>query len=198
MQLSLPHLAKSPEIPESCYVDISARINGDVVFGAQCSIWFQVAIRGDVHQIRVGKRTNVQDGCTFHTSYGVHPLTIGDDVTFGHNVLAHGCTIENRVLVGMHSTVMDGAVIGHDSMIGAGSLVTEGKVFPPGVLILGRPAKVVRELTEKEKAMLVERAQHYVAYAAAYRAQGLFTTWSDNLYHQEMTKRQNAALGASV
>ncbi|CAM2006931.1 gamma carbonic anhydrase family protein [Acanthopleuribacter pedis] len=198
MQLSLPHLAQSPEIPESCYVDISARINGDVVFGEQCSIWFHVAIRGDVHQIRVGKRTNVQDHCTFHTSFGMHPLTIGDDVTFGHHVLAHGCTIENRVLVGMHSTVMDGAVIGHDSMIGAGSLVTEGKHFPPGVLILGRPAKVVRELTEKEKAMLIERSQHYVAYAAAYQAQGQFTTWADNLYRREAEARQKRLVGASA
>ena len=190
--LSLPHLAKDPIIPDNCFIDVSARINGDVVLGDHCSVWFQAAIRGDVHEIRVGDRTNIQDNCTFHTSYQTNPLHIGDDVTFGHGVIAHGCTIGNRVMIGMHSTVMDGAVIAEDTIVGAGSLVTEGKEFPPGVLILGRPAKVVRDLKESERSFLIERAHHYVAYAAAYRDQGRFTTWRDNLFRRHLEALKQA------
>lgn len=184
MDITLPHLDKDPVVPDSCFVDPSARINGDVVFGELCSVWFQVAIRGDVHQIRIGRRTNVQDGCLFHTTYKKYPLTIGEDVSFGHGVIAHGCTIGDRVLVGMGSTIMDAAVIGSDVLIGAGSLVTEGKVIPDGVLAFGRPAKVVRELTDAERAMVAERAPQYRAYVEAYQRQGRFTGWADNLYRK--------------
>ncbi|MCB1042493.1 MAG: gamma carbonic anhydrase family protein [Acidobacteria bacterium] len=180
MHLELEHLTHNPQIPDSCYVDRSARINGDVRLGEHCSVWFNVSIRGDVHEIRVGERTNIQDNCIFHTSYKEHSLHIGDDVTFGHGVIAHGCTIGNRVLIGMGSIVMDGAVIADDVIIGAGSLVTEGKQIPSGMLALGRPAKVVRPLTESERALLVERAQHYMAYADAYRRVGKFTRWQDH------------------
>ncbi len=180
--LELPHINREPRIPDQCYVDASARINGDVELGHGCSVWFNVSIRGDVHEIRIGKRTNIQDNCIFHTSYQAHPLHVGDDVTFGHGVIAHGCQIGHRVLIGMGSIVMDGAVIGDDVIIGAGSLVTEGTQIPSGNLAFGRPAKVVRELKPEERSLLVERAQHYQAYAEAYRRAGKFSSWSDNLY----------------
>lgn len=178
----LPHLANDPQIPEDAYVDPSARINGDVVLGEGCSVWFQVAIRGDVNKIRVGKRTNIQDMTVFHTAHLTHPTLVGDDVTFGHCVLAHGTTIGHRVLVGMSSTLMDGSEIGDDVIIGAGSLVTEGKKIPSGVLAFGRPAKVVRDLTAEERQMIVERSAHYCRIAEAYREVGQWFGWKDNLY----------------
>ena len=182
MDITLPHLDKDPSIPDSCYIDISARINGDVTLGEQCSVWFNVCMRGDVNTILLGSRTNVQDACVFHTTYRQYPLTIGNDVSFGHGVIAHGCTIGDRVLVGMGSTIMDNAVIGNDVLIGAGSLVTEGKQIPDGMLAFGRPARVVRPLTDAERQMVAERAVQYAAYAAAYRKQGKFTSWADNLF----------------
>lgn len=182
MTLELVHLGRSPQIPDTCYVDRSARINGDVVMGEGCSVWFNVSIRGDVHEIRIGQRTNIQDNCVFHTSYLEHPLHIGDDVTFGHGVIAHGCQIGHRVLIGMGSTIMDGSLIGNDVMIGAGSLVTEAKVIPDGMLAFGRPARVIRPLQASERNLLVERAQHYQDCAEAYRVAGKFSCWRDNPY----------------
>ncbi len=182
MNIELPHLQKSPVIPQSCYIDVSARINGDVVMGEFCSAWFHVSIRGDVHRIRIGTRTNVQDACIFHTTYLTHPLLIGDDVSFGHGVIAHGCTVGNRVLVGMQSVVMDGAEIGDDVLLGAGSLVTQGKKIPSGVLAMGRPARVVRELNEEERRLVAERSTQYAAYVSVYKKQGKFTSWQHNPY----------------
>ena len=185
MDLVLPHLDKHPDIPDSCYIDRSARLNGDITMGEECSVWFNVAIRGDVNWIRIGRRTNVQDGCIFHTTYKTHPLSIGNDVSFGHGVIAHGCTIGDRVLVGMGSTIMDSAVIGEDVLIGAGSLVTERKQIPAGVLAMGRPARVVRELSEAERNMVAERAVQYAAYMSAYKKQGRFSGWRDHPDHPE-------------
>lgn len=181
-EISLPHLAKAPQIPEDVYVDPSARINGDVVMGEACSVWFHACIRGDVNIIRIGRATNIQDQCTLHATYRQHELHIGDQVTFGHGVIAHGCQIGNRVLIGMQSVVMDGAQIGDDVIIGAGSLVTEGKHIPAGVLALGRPAKVIRELKPAELEFIRQRAEHYAGYVAAYRKQGRFFGWADNPY----------------
>ena len=178
--MELSHLRKKPAIPDNCYVDVSARINGNVVLGNYCSVWFHVAVRGDVNWIRVGDRTNIQDHCTFHTTYEQYPLLIGNDVSFGHGVIAHGCTIGNRVLLGMQSLIMDDAVIGDDVLLGAGSLVTEGTKIPSGVLAFGRPARVVRDLTEAEIGVVGERAKQYADYAEAYRNQGKFTGWRDN------------------
>ena len=182
--MNLEHLAKKPQIPDSCYVDISARINGDVVMGEDCSVWFNVSIRGDVHQIRIGSRTNIQDGCIFHTTYQTHPLTIGRDVSFGHGVIAHGCSIGDSVLVGMGSTVMDGAILGNDVLVGAGSLITQGKKIPSGVLVMGRPAKVIRELTDTELEEVRSRAKQYADYVSAYRNQGKFTAWRDHPWRE--------------
>ena len=185
--MKLSHLDCSPVIPDSCFVDVSARINGDVRLGEECSVWFNVCIRGDVNSIRVGNRTNIQDACIFHTSYQTHPLQIGDDVTLGHGVIAHGCTIGNRVLVGMGTIVMDGALIGDEVLLGAGSLVTEFSEIPGGMLAFGRPAKVVRPLKPEERGQIRERAEHYLACAQAYRNQGRFTGWSDNPMHPDRT-----------
>ncbi|PIE03298.1 MAG: gamma carbonic anhydrase family protein [Acidobacteria bacterium] len=182
--MTLPHLLKDPIIPESCYIDTSARINGDVQMGEFCSVWFNASIRGDVHIIKMGDYTNIQDGCVLHTTKDKFPLHIGKQVTFGHGVIAHGSTIEDCVFLGMQSLIMDGSVIGNHTIIGAGSLVTEGKKIPSGVLAFGRPAKVVRDLTEAEWKMVETHAKKYAGYADSYREAGLFTSWKDNPYYR--------------
>ncbi|BFU95032.1 MAG: Protein YrdA [Nitrospira sp.] len=162
----------TPTVPASCYVEDTGIVIGDVAMGENCSVWFHAVIRGDVHFIRIGHRTNVQDLSMLHVTHDTHPLIIGDDVTIGHSVVLHGCTIKDRVLVGMGSIVMDGAQIGEDSVIGAGSLITEGTVVPPKSLVLGSPARVKRPVTEKELAWISESAQNYVRYARLYMGGG--------------------------
>jgi len=184
VELKLPHLCKEPNIPSSCYIDTSARINGDVTMGESCSVWFNASIRGDVNWIRMGTTTNIQDNCVLHTTHLKYPLDIGSCVTFGHGVIAHGCTIHDHVFLGMQSLILDGAEIGHHVLLGAGSLVTEGKKIPSSVLAFGRPAKVIRELNEAEWEMLEKHAKKYASYAEAYRDAGLFHTWSDNQFYR--------------
>src|SRR5690349_4404964 len=157
-----------PTIPASCFIEDSGVVIGGVVMGEQCSVWFHAVIRGDVHYIRLGDRTNVQDLCMLHVTHDTHPLIIGNDVTIGHNVVLHGCTIKDRVLIGMGAIIMDGAVIGENSVVGAGALIVEGTIVPPKSLILGSPAKVKRAVTDKELAWLKESAQNYVRYAKQY------------------------------
>ncbi|MDH4079052.1 MAG: gamma carbonic anhydrase family protein [Nitrospira sp.] len=157
-----------PTIPTSCFIEATAVVIGDVVMGEECSVWFNAVIRGDVHYIRIGDRTNVQDLCMLHVTHDTHPLIIGNGVTIGHSVVLHGCTIRDRVLVGMGAIIMDGAVIGEDSVVGAGALVTEGTVVPPKSLILGSPAKVKRPVTEQELSWIKESADNYVKYAGQY------------------------------
>jgi len=158
----------TPTVPPSCFIEETAVVIGDVVMGEECSAWFHAVIRGDVNYIRIGHRTNVQDLCMVHVTHDTHPLIIGDDVTIGHNVVLHGCTIHNRVLVGMGAIIMDGAVIGEDSVVGAGALITEDTVVPPKSLILGSPAKVKRPVTEQELAWIRESAQNYIRYSRQY------------------------------
>lgn len=157
-----------PTIPKSCFIEETAVVIGDVVMGEQCSVWFNAVIRGDVNYIRIGDRTNVQDLCMLHVTHDTHPLIIGNAVTIGHHVVLHGCTIQDRVLVGMGAIIMDGAVIGEDSVVGAGALVVEDTIVPPQSLILGSPAKVKRPVTEKELAWIRESAENYVKYASQY------------------------------
>ena len=169
----LPHKGINPVIPESCFIAPSADIIGDVVMGEESSAWFQVVIRGDVNSIRIGSRTNIQDGAILHVTRDKMPmkgapLKIGDDVTIGHRVTLHGCTLRNRILVGMGATILDGAVIDDDSIVAAGALVTKDKTFPPRSLIQGAPAKVVRELSEEEIAMLKASANNYVGDTKFY------------------------------
>ena len=165
-----------PTIPKSAYVEDTAVVVGDVIMGEQCSVWFNAVIRGDVHSIRIGDRTNVQDLCMLHVTHDTHPLVIGSDVTVGHNVVLHGCTIKDRVLIGCGAIIMDGAVIGEDSVVGAGALVTENKIVPPKSLILGSPARVIRPVNAKELDWIKESAQNYIKYAGQYISSSAKTT----------------------
>jgi carbonic anhydrase/acetyltransferase-like protein (isoleucine patch superfamily) len=157
-----------PTVPASCFIEDTGVVIGDVVMGENCSVWFHAVIRGDVNYIRIGDRTNVQDLCMLHVTHDTHPLLIGSDVTVGHSVVLHGCTIKDRVLVGMGAIIMDGAVIGEDSVVGAGALVVEGTVVPPKSLILGSPARVRRPVTDNELAWIKESAENYIKYASQY------------------------------
>lgn len=157
-----------PTIPSSCFIEDTGVVIGDVVMGENCSVWFHAVIRGDVNYIRIGDRSNIQDLCMLHVTHDTHPLLIGNDVTVGHSVVLHGCTIHDRVLVGMGAIIMDGAVIGEDSVVGAGALVVEGTVVPPKSLILGSPARVRRSVTEEELAWIKKSAENYVRYAGLY------------------------------
>jgi len=158
----------TPEIAESAFVDDSAVVTGNVVIGADSSVWPMCSVRGDIHSIRIGARTNIQDGSILHVSHdsefapGGYALTIGDDVTVGHNAVVHACTVEDMCLVGMGSVLLDGAIVRSGVIIGAGSLVPPDKELEGGYLWLGSPVKRARELTEREKAFLVYSASHYV------------------------------------
>lgn len=157
-----------PTIPASCFIEETGVVIGDVVMGEECSVWFHAVVRGDVHFIRIGNRTNVQDLCMLHVTHDTHPLIVGNEVTIGHSVVLHGCTIKDRVLIGMGAIIMDGAVVGENCVVGAGALVTEGTVVPPKSLIFGSPAKVKRSVTERELAWIKESAENYVKYARQY------------------------------
>ncbi len=163
-----PYRGVLPTIASSAFIEDTAVVVGDVGIDSESSIWFNTVIRGDVHYIRIGHRTNVQDLSLLHVTHDTYPLVIGDDVTIGHHVVLHGCTIRNRVLIGMGSIVMDGAIIEENCIIGAGSLVTEGTVIPAHSLALGSPARVRRILNEKELAWIKESADNYVRYARHY------------------------------
>ena len=157
-----------PTIASSAFIEDTAVIVGDVNIHPESSVWFNTVIRGDVHYIRIGHRTNIQDLSLLHVTHDIYPLVIGDDVTIGHHVVLHGCTIHDRVLIGMGSIVMDGAVVEEDCIIGAGSLITEGTVIPSRSLALGSPARIKRPLSEKELAWIKESAHNYVRYARQY------------------------------
>jgi carbonic anhydrase/acetyltransferase-like protein (isoleucine patch superfamily) len=141
-----------------------------VVLGEASSVWFGCIVRGDVFPIRVGARTNIQDACILHVTGGRSKTTVGDDVTLGHRVLLHGCTVGSRVLVGMGTIVLDDAVIGDDCVIAAGSLVTPRTVIPPRSFVLGRPARVQRAVRDDELAGIVESSRLYVEYGRSYRS----------------------------
>lgn len=164
-----PFLDVSPTIPATAYVAPSADVIGDVVLGDEASVWYNATLRGDVNWIRIGARSNVQDNAVVHVSNKVAPTRIGSEVTVGHSAVVHGCTIHDRVLVGMGAVIMDNAVIGSDVLIGARALVTGGVKIPPRTLVLGSPAKVVRSLTDAEVAKVARYAARYVTYSAIYR-----------------------------
>jgi len=165
-----------PRIDTSAWIAPSADIIGDVEIGEDSSVWFGCVIRGDVHYIKIGKRTSIQDMSMIHVTHyknekrvgDGYPTIIGDDVTIAHRVMLHGCKIANACLIGMSATILDGAEIGEESIVGAGALVTGGKKFPPRSLILGSPAKVVRELNDKEIEGIYKNAQNYVKYKNEY------------------------------
>lgn len=157
-----------PKINETVFVAETADIIGKVTIGKNSNIWYNTVLRADVNTITIGENTNIQDGSVVHIS-DKFPTVIGNNVTVGHKALVHGCTIGNNTLIGMGSIVLDGAEIGEYTLLGAGSLVPPGKKIPSGVLALGSPAKVVRELTEEEKQNLVESALKYVKVADNYK-----------------------------
>ena len=158
----------SPSIHHSAFIEETAVVIGDVIVGEESSIWFNAVVRGDVNHIRIGRRTNIQDLSFIHVTHDTHPTVLGDDVTVGHHVVLHGCTIKDRVLVGMGAILMDGVVIGEDSIVGASSLVTERTVVPPRSLLVGSPARVKRPVTEAELSWIKESARNYIRYARQY------------------------------
>jgi carbonic anhydrase/acetyltransferase-like protein (isoleucine patch superfamily) len=157
-----------PRIYDSAWVAESAQVMGRVALGADASVWYGAVLRGDNEWITIGERSNIQDLSVMHTDAGM-PLTVGADVTVGHQVMLHSCTIGDGSLIGIQSVILNGARIGKNSIVGAGALVTEGKEFPDGVLIVGSPAKVVRELTPEQIARLKMSAAHYVLNARRHR-----------------------------
>lgn len=166
----------SPKLDKSVFVASSADLIGELEIGEQSSIWFGCVIRADIHKIKIGKRTNIQDLSMIHVEHYKNgdkstgnPTIIGNDVTVGHKVMLHGCIIEDACLIGMSTTILDGAIIGKESIVGAGSLVTKGKIFPPRSLIVGSPAKVIRELNKEEVQSLYKSADNYVKWAEEYR-----------------------------
>lgn len=168
-----------PKLASKVFVDVTATIIGDVELGDDCSVWPNTVIRGDMHRIRIGKRCSIQDASILHITHasdynpGGFPLTLGDEVTVGHMAMLHGCTIGNQVLIGMQAMVMDGAVIENQVVLGAGSLVPPGKVLQSGHLYVGRPAKMIRALTEKELSYFSYTAGNYVKLKDEHIAEAL-------------------------
>ena len=166
--LIMPYGGKHPEIAADAFIAPNAAVIGDVAVGAQSSIWFGCTVRGDGNFIRIGARTNIQDGTVIHVDSASLPTIIGDDVTVGHMALIHACTLEDGSFIGMGATVMDGAVVESGAMVAAGALVTPGKRVPAGELWAGSPAKMWRDLGDHERATLTDAAAHYVALARDY------------------------------
>lgn len=162
-------LNRSPQFNETVFIAPSADIIGDVTIGTDSSVWFNVTIRGDVNRIIIGNRSNVQDNTSIHVMHGDGPTHIGDDVTIGHNAMIHGCTIQDRVLIGIHATVLDKAVIRPDVIVAAGSLVPPGKTLESGYLYMGSPVKKARKLSDEERASIKEYSANYVKYQRTYR-----------------------------
>ncbi|KIM13383.1 MAG: acetyltransferase [Sulfurovum sp. FS08-3] len=165
----------SPQLGQNAWIAQGASVIGNVEMGEDSAVWFGAVVRGDVHYIKIGARSNIQDLSMVHVTHykkedmsDGNPTIIGNDVTVGHRVMLHGCTIEDACLIGMSATILDGAVIGKESIVGAGSLVTKNKVFPPRSLIMGSPAKVVRELNDDEVAELYASAARYVKFKNEY------------------------------
>ena len=157
-----------PRVHPTAYIDDSAQVIGDVEIGEDSSVWMVAVIRGDVHRIRIGRRSNVQDGTVVHVMRDTHATTVGDEVTIGHAAVIHGCTIEDRCLIGMGAILLNGAHVGRESIVAAGALVVEGMVIPPRSLVMGCPGKVKRSLTDAEVADIQAYADRYVQYRLDY------------------------------
>ncbi len=163
------YITKRPRIPSSVFIAEGARIIGDVEFGEDCTVWFNAVVRGDVHSIRIGDRTNIQDGAMIHCTLNRFSVQIGSDVTIAHGAIVHGCTIHDHVLIGMGAKILDRSVIGRFSIIGAGSVVREGTEVPDRTLMAGVPAKPIRSVTEDEIEMIKKIPLNYIEYAKDYR-----------------------------
>jgi len=157
-----------PRIHPTAFVDESAQVIGEVEIGEECGIWMNVVVRGDVNWIRIGHRSNIQDLTMVHVMTGTHPTIVGDEVTVGHSALLHGCTIGDRCLVGMGAMLLNGATVGDECIVAAGSLLTEGMIVPPRSLVMGRPAKIKRALTDADVEEIRWFAERYVDYRKDY------------------------------
>jgi len=163
------YITKRPRIPSSVFIAEGARIVGDVELGEECTVWFNAVVRGDVHQIRIGERTNIQDGAIIHCTLNRFAVHIGSDVTIGHGAIVHGCTIRDHVLIGMGAKVLDRVVVGEFSIIGAGSVVREGMDVPDRTMMAGVPARPIRSVTDDEIEMIRKISLNYIEYARDYR-----------------------------
>jgi len=157
-----------PQFPVTCYVDPSAQLIGDVILGDRSSVWMNAVLRGDVNSIRVGSNSNVQDCAVLHGQRNLYPVVVGDWVTIGHNATVHGCVVEDEVVIGMGATVLNNARIGSGSIVAAGAVVTEHTVVPPKTLWAGVPARLRRQLTDADHALILEYAQNYLDYVEIY------------------------------
>ncbi|MFB9863788.1 gamma carbonic anhydrase family protein [Rufibacter immobilis] len=169
MALLLPVKGIHPTIGQNCFVAPNATIVGDVVLGDQCTVWFNAVIRGDVHRIRIGNKTNIQDGAVIHCTYQKAPTSIGSNVSIGHNALVHGCTVEDNVLIGMGAIVMDNTVVQQHCIVAAGAVVLENTVCESGHIYAGVPAKKVKALTPEQIAGMAKTADNYVMYASWFQ-----------------------------
>ncbi len=158
----------TPQFPSTCYVDESAQLIGDVVCGEHSSIWMNAVLRGDVHEIRVGHYSNIQDNCVLHGMTQQYAVYVGDYVTVGHGVVLHGCKIEDRCLIGMGSILLNGVVVGSGSIIGAGTLIPEKTIIEPNSLWLGSPGTFRRQLEKPDEDMILRYAENYLGYKKAY------------------------------
>jgi carbonic anhydrase/acetyltransferase-like protein (isoleucine patch superfamily) len=163
-----PYQGILPEIPGSCYVDRSAQVIGDVVLGERASVWMNAVVRGDVNQIRIGANSNVQDCAVLHGQRYVYPVTVGEWVTIGHNATVHGCVEEDACLIGMGSTILNGARIGTGSIIAAGAVIPEKTIIPPHSLVAGVPGRLRRTLGDEDHALILKYAENYLDYVAIY------------------------------
>jgi carbonic anhydrase/acetyltransferase-like protein (isoleucine patch superfamily) len=158
----------TPTIPESCYIDVSAQVIGDVVLGEHSSIWMNAVVRGDVHSIRIGAHSNVQDCAVLHGMRNLYPVIVGDYVSIGHNATVHGCVVEDNCLIGMGATILNNAHIGEGSIIAAGAVIPEHTVIPPRSLVAGVPGKVRRDLTSDDLELILTYARNYLDYTRIY------------------------------
>jgi len=158
----------TPQIPDTCYVDDSAQLIGDVVLGEHASVWMNAVLRGDVHSIRMGHYSNIQDCCVLHGMKELYGVSVGDYVTVGHSVTLHGCTVEDRCLIGMGAIILNGAQIGAGSIIAAGTLIPEKTVVEPKSLWMGSPGRFTRKLNEKDEEMILRYVENYLGYKNSY------------------------------
>ncbi|MCB0834906.1 MAG: gamma carbonic anhydrase family protein [Bacteroidetes bacterium] len=172
------YLLKRPHIPSSVFMATGAIVVGDVEFGEDCSVWFHAIVRADVNTIRIGDRTNIQDGAIVHVTYQKCPTVIGREVSIAHGAIVHGCTIQDRVLIGMGAKILDRSVIGRESIIAAGAVVLEGYEVPERTLMAGVPAKPIRKITDDEAQRIAQTARNYISYAADYRKLDTLETMS--------------------
>jgi len=169
MPVILPVKDKSPVWGKDCFIAENATIVGDVVMGDNCSVWFNAVVRGDVHYIKIGNNTNIQDGAVIHCTYLKAPTNIGSMVSIGHNALVHGCTLHDHVLIGMGAIVMDHAVVEEFVIIGAGSVVLENTVCESGYLYAGTPARKIKPITDEQRAMLGQLPHNYIMYSGWFK-----------------------------